>query len=532
MSVQPLANCADLDAVEFSALMRRYSSAPGEGDAYRSLAAFLRDAVDTGQLLVGTRLPSERVLCGWVGVSRTTVRAAYRALEEAGYAETRPNVGTVLVASVGATKEAAATFRRAFARRPAPISGNFLLDLMRSSDQFRRYGFDAGMADPELFPLHEFQLVLQELLATRTRDALGYGLTEGQLALRERVVDYLARYRRITGIGPENVLITTGSMQALNLIADAFVEPGDAVALEEPTFPGAILIFANARAELIPIRIDRHGMDVAALAKVLGTSRGARCKLVYIQPTLQNPTGVSMSQERREMLRDTCLRNRCIVVEDDAYGVLDAAPESAALFAARGDTPVIYVGTFSKLISPGLRIGFIVSDVGVIRQLTLLKQVADLHSSGMSQLLIEGWLAMGDVDSYVQKCRTVYARRLGEALRDPFFGDVAEVPLMPHGGFYVFGRFTGDRSSKSIRDIAQAADVSFALGEHFTVTAGLQSSFRLSVSALLEGSTHIGLLRLRQALRRAPKSIASDSAWVPETTDGLRGTNHERSSRC
>ncbi len=482
--------------------MRQYAPVHGGRPGYQMLAAFLREAVDTGKLPIGTRLPSERVLSQWIDVSRTTIRTAYQALEEAGYAETRPNVGTVIVASIETKGDAAAIFRRSFVHHSAPVPGNFLLDLMRSNDRFRRYGFDAGMADPELFPLAEFQLVLEELLTTRTRDALAYGLTEGQIALRERIVDYLLRYRGITDIGPENVLVTTGSMQALNLIASAFVEPGDAVALEDPTFPGAILVFTNARAELVPIPVDRDGMDPSALAQCLRDRSGFRCKLVYVQPTLQNPTGVTMSQEKRLEMCGTCLRERAIIVEDDAYGILDADPQSAALFTMRGETPMIYVGTFSKLIAPGLRVGFVVADTGVIRQLTLLKQVADLHSSGLSQLLVEGWLAMGDVGGYVTRCRELYAHRLGEMLRDPFFFEDADVPLAPQGGFYVFGRFKGDRTSRSVREVAQPAGISFALGEHFSLSSGEPTGFRFSVSTIPERSIHIGLLRLRQAMRR------------------------------
>lgn len=482
--------------------MQQYAPAFDDAPGYRSLAAFIRDVVDRGLLPLGTKLPSERVLSEWIDSSRTTVRTAYQVLEEAGYAETRPNVGTVIVASIASSKDATATFRRSFARHSAEGPRKFLLDLMRSSEQFRHYGFDAGMADPELLPLYEFQVVLEELLTTRIHEALAYGLTEGQLALRERIVEYLRRYRHITDVGPENILITTGSMQALNLIATAFTEPGDAVAVEDPTFPGALLIFKNAQAELIPVALDDQGMNVPALLNVLRRRSGSRCKLIYTQPTLQNPTGVTMSVARRKQLCEICVDQRSIVIEDDAYGILDTDTDRSALFATRGDTPMIYVGSFSKLIAPGLRVGFAVADVGVIRQLALLKQVADLHSSGLSQLLIEGWLATGDVGAYIQRCRDAYAVRLREALNDPLFRDDADVPLQPNGGFYIFGKFKNHRSSKSVRDIAQKVGISFALGEYFAVKSDLRSSFRLSVSTLSKRSIHVGLLRLRQALRQ------------------------------
>lgn len=482
--------------------MREYAAAPSDGPAYLALANFLRKAIDAGEVPPGTNLPSERVLAEWASVSRTTVQGAYHALEEAGYAETRPNVGTVVRSSISVSHDADATFRRAFARHPVTGPGNFLLDLMRSNDRFRRYGFAAGMADPELFPLAEFQLVLEELLTTRTRDLLAYGLTEGQLTLRERIVDYLKRYRGISGIGPENVLVTTGSMQALNLVARAFIEPGDVVTLEEPTFPGAILVFMNARAKLAAITLDDDGLDVDALGIASSSHSGKSAKLLYVQPTLQNPTGVSMSAERRARLCDLCLEHHTIIVEDDAYGILDDTPGSTALYAQPRGAPMIYVGTFSKLITPGLRVGFVVADVGVIRELALLKQVADLHSSGMSQSLVEGWLAVGNVDAYVKKCRVTYARRLQAAMADPFFSEDADVPLVPQGGFYVFGRFKGPYNSRRVRDAAHTMGVSFALGENFSVSGELPQWFRLSVSTTTERSIHVGLLRLQQVLKR------------------------------
>jgi 2-aminoadipate transaminase len=296
-------------------------------------------------------------------------------------------------------------------------------------------------------------------------------------------------------------LITSGSMQALNLISEALIDPGDAVVFEEPTFPGAILTFSNAGAKLIPIYIDDSGINPAEFADVLERDTHSAIKLLYLQPTLQNPTGVSTPLDRRELLSNLCRERDVIIVEDDAYGVLDPDPRSAAFFGLEPRSHMIHVGTFSKLVAPGLRVGFIIAEEGVIRQLALFKQLADLHSSGISQLLVEGWLSTGNVDSYVQMCRRTYAGRLNAAVSHPLFQSEATVLFPPHGGFYTFGLFQGRGSARRIRDAAEAAGVSFAVGEHFAIRMRFQECFRLSISTIPEKSIHVGLLRLQHALK-------------------------------
>ena len=481
------------------ALLREYTkpASLSEGAAYKHLAAFLVGAIQNNRLPHGMTLPSERILATITGLSRTTVRAAYHALALAGLAEVRPNVGTVVIAASAVTKTSNAAFRRALARDGIPITGNFLSDLMRGPARHPVYSFELGMPDPEMLPTSEFQLVLSELVQNRMHAATAYSATEGHVALRERLVTYLKQYRGITNIGPENVLITTGSIQAISLIANAFIDPGDHVVIEEPTFPGAIDVFTRAKARLLPVPLDANGMQIGDLERSLsGVSK--RCKLVYIQPTIQNPTGIIMSAKRRQELCALAYGCNAIILEDDAYGILDPTPGTQALYANRGDASVIYVGTFSKLLAPGLRVGFVVADPGVIRHLMLIKQSADLHSSGLSQLLIEGWLALGDVAGYVRRCRETYASRIALALADPFFQECAEVPLLPRAGFYIFGRLKNGGVAIALKETARAAGVSFLSGESFSVWSPLHSAFRLSLGYIHGESISVGLSRLRR----------------------------------
>jgi len=493
------------DAFEFApgdvrGLLRTFRLA-GTLPAYRELSDFIEAAVYNGDLPLGGRLPSERTLATWIGMSRTTVQTAYQYLEAKGFVETRPNVGTIITSSYKIPKDVATSiYRRAFAKRDVVHADRAFFDLMRRDVRFDRYGFDVGMPDQNLLRYAELELVTAELFESRRDDLFGYGEPQGLLSLREHIVALLARYRGITNIGPEHILITNGSMQALNLIASAFIEPGDVVGTEDPTWPGAPHVFSSHGARVVGLPIDREGLIVREFERLLG-ERESRCKLIYVQPTLQNPTGVTMSDARREALRQTAASGGVIVVEDDAYGIFDSAPDARSLFADRRTRPALYVGTFSKFLAPGLRIGFIAADAGVIDHLTSLKQLDDLHTSSFTQLLVDAWLTMTDVDAYVRASRDTYASRLATAVSDPFFTTHATIPIPPAGdGYYVYGEFTGERSARSVRDAAQLVGVSFGLGDSFAVSRPARSAFRLSVGRTTENAIRAGLLRLSRVL--------------------------------
>jgi 2-aminoadipate transaminase len=481
-------------------LMRSFAP-PGVLPAYRELSDFIEAAVYSGDLALGSRLPSERTFATWIGMSRTTVQTAYQYLESKGLVETRPNVGTIITSSYKMPKDVATSiYRRAFAKRDRVRADRAFFDLMRRDVRFDRYGFDVGMPDHNLLRYAELELVTAELFESRRDDLFGYGEPQGLLTLREHIVTLLARYRGIENIGPEHVLITNGSMQALNLIASAFVEPGDVVGTEDPTWPGAPHVFSSHGARVVGLPIDGEGLIVREFEHLIA-KRDARCKLIYVQPTLQNPTGVVMSDARREALRQSAASGGVIIVEDDAYGIFDSTPGARSLFADRRTRPALYVGTFSKFLAPGLRIGFIAADPGVIDHLTSLKQLDDLHTSSFTQLLVDAWLTMTDVDAYVRASRATYASRLATALGDPFFRTHATIPVAPAGdGYYLYGEFAGDRSARSVRDAAQLVGVSFGLGDSFAVSRPARNSFRLSFGRTSENAIRAGLLRLSRVL--------------------------------
>jgi len=284
-------------------------------------------------------------------------------------------------------------------------------------------------------------------------------------------------------------------MQALDLVAKLFVEPGDAVVVEKPTFPGILSRFRAQGARLIPLPIDQDGLDVDKLASVMARETP---RLIVVQPSGHNPTGTNLSIERRARLLALARQYNVPVIEDDAAGFF---ADDAGLRALRGDGDdiVIHVGSFSKLIAPGLRVGYLAGPANIIRLLTSVKQMADLHTSPIQQLLLEGWLLSYDVARHVATARRTYQGRLAAALQDLRFGPLKAVSF-PRSGLYVFCRIEGGVPAGLLQQRSAEHGVVFAPGDAFSPDGDLGDHLRLCVSGLPVPSIHAGLRRLTHLL--------------------------------
>lgn len=475
--------------------MLEWFAAAGLGATYKTLAEYLCDAIVNGEIPLGSKLPSERLVAKSLKLSRTTVQNAYRRLESRGLVQMRPHTGTYVSARVpGGTLSN--RLRRALGNPDMPSTALYFerLDL---PDRGAQYGFELGEADPHLLPLDEFKYVVDELFTMRSREVLMYSPTEGLWTLRQRVAEFLRRYRGFGPITAENVLITTGSMQGLNLVATRFLRIDDVVVTENPTFHGAIQIFRMAHARIESVKLDADGIRVDELEGLL---ERVRPRFVYVQPVLHNPTGAVLSAERRAALLKAAAKHELTIVEDDAYGLL-ADEHHRPLLANLTEGPSIYIGTFSKLIAPGLRVGYIVAQPQMIRYLASLKQFTDLHTSGISQLLIEGWLATGNVSAHIKRCKAEYAARLDVALAEIARGNELRPIILPRGGFYVFCSLPERLSAAAVKAASAQKGVSFALGEYFSPAEDLVGQLRLSVSTAAPPIVRTGLRRLAQVIR-------------------------------
>jgi 2-aminoadipate transaminase len=357
--------------------------------------------------------------------------------------------------------------------------------------------FAGGLPAPELFDGPGLRDAFEAALADAGR-TLQYSTTEGDPALRELIAARLTARGLATDAG--DVLVTSGSQQALTLVATVTIEPGDRVLVEEPAYLAAIQAFKLAGAEVIPVPCDDDGLDPEAAA-ALAARHGAR--LLYTVPTFQNPTGRTLPLARREALVELAARTGLWVVEDDPYGELrysgDPVPAMASLPGA--DTCVVAISTLSKVAAPGLRIGWLRAPAQLRGPLVVAKQAADLHSSTIDQAAAALWLARIDLDAHVANLRRIYGER-----RDALIAGLADAlppgstHNRPDGGLFVWARLPDEWDAAPLLERALERDVAFVPGFPFFAGPPDHATLRLSFSAHPPGEIAEGLARLRAAL--------------------------------
>jgi 2-aminoadipate transaminase len=357
--------------------------------------------------------------------------------------------------------------------------------------------FAGGLPAPELFDGPGLRDAFVAALADAGR-TLQYSTTEGDPALRELIAARLTARGLTTGAG--DVLVTSGSQQALTLVATVTIEPGDRVLVEEPAYLAAIQAFKLAGAEVIPVPCDDDGLDPDAAA-ALAVRHGAR--LLYTVPTFQNPTGRTLPLARREALVEMAARTGLWIIEDDPYGELrysgEPVPAMASLPGA--ESCVVALSTLSKVAAPGLRIGWLRAPAQLRGPLVVAKQAADLHSSTIDQAAAALWLARIDLDAHVANLRRIYGER-----RDALLAGLADaLPRgsthnRPDGGLFVWARLPDGWDAEPLLDRALERDVAFVPGFPFFAGPPDRATLRLSFSAHPPGEIAEGLARLKAAL--------------------------------
>jgi 2-aminoadipate transaminase len=370
--------------------------------------------------------------------------------------------------------------------------------------------FAAGYPAADLFPLDELRAIAAELL-TGDGDVVQYGPTGGYAPLLEALAGEMAR-RHVT-VSAEELLVTTGSQQGLDLIARVLVAPGDAVLVEAPTFTGAISAFANARPQwLAGVRQDAEGLDLEDLARVTARLRreGTPPKLLYVVPNFHNPTGKLLSQDRRLALLAWAEEHDCLIVEDDPYGALyfegDASPDAVRpLKAADESGRVIYLSSFSKTLAPGFRVGWMVAPAPLVERFEIAKQAGDLASGSLDQRMVCEAMRRGVVDRLVPRLRATYrARRdaLAASLRSRLDGRLSW--NVPRGGFFLWATLPEGEQDEALLARALEERLIFVSGSAFFVNGGGHDTIRLAFSAAPEALIDEGVARLARALSRRP----------------------------
>ncbi|MBM7866933.1 aminotransferase class I/II-fold pyridoxal phosphate-dependent enzyme [Heliobacterium gestii] len=490
---------------------------------YQQIADMIIKKIRHHVLAPGTKLPPERELAALFDVSRTTAINAYRALERQGWVRTRVGSGTYVErhATDNGGRREADEFKGAaplmpwmelFAARPQSPLSTILRDLVAAPLAEDNIALAAGMADPNTFPIATMQRLFAEQAGETAPSDFGHIPTEGYGPLRHAIATGLAvKGIDVTG---EQVMTFAGSQNGLYLLARVMLEPGDYVIVEAPTFIGAVQVFQGAGARLLSLPVS-EGLDLALLEDYLIRYRP---KFFYINPTFHNPTGRVLSERLRRDLLEVAARYRLVIVEDDAYSELFYhQPPPPPLKAADGYGGVVYLNTFSKLLFPGLRVGYLAASPTLINRLALEKQYIDLHTSNISQWLLHGYLKSGELPGHANRVRALYKKRrdaLAQALRQYCGNDLSF--SIPDGGFYLWCRIEGPLTARDLLHEAIKGGVSFVPGDAFYRTPEMGGQqFRLCFTThpeplLAEAARRIGdtLRRMTKTRRPAAGSVA------------------------
>lgn len=453
-------------------------------------------------LQAGYRLPPERKLAIALGVNRSTVVNAYRELEADGLIESHVGRGTIVKFNSGGDAAYSAVqppaWKNMYSSRAVRMYNPFIsnvLDLVASEDTI---SFAVGVPAREFHPVEDFNNVISGLIKKEGGFLFEHGPTAGHYPLRE----YLAGFMSEKGIqaGPENIIILSGSQQGLDLAAKVFIEPGDPVVIEEHTYMGAIQVFAAAGARILSVPMDEEGMRLDILEQLISRYRP---KFIYTQPTYQNPSGITMSVARRKDLLRLVYTFHVPVIEDDPYSELcyEGDPVSSLKSLDAADH-VIYLSTFSKVLSPGLRLGWLAAPEDLARQLLMAKQLDDLHTNSLGQWAVNEFCRKGVLQGHLKKVRGEYHKR-----RDAMLASLAEYAppglrwSRPAGGYHIWCGLPEGVSADQLLARSVEKKVAFVPGGLFYADSGGKDKFRLSFSRCSPEKIRDGILIICEVLR-------------------------------
>ena len=361
-----------------------------------------------------------------------------------------------------------------FAERAEQLQSSFIREILKITQQPEIISFAGGLPSPATFPVDEMKLAFDKVLSNSGKVALQYGPTDGYLPLRQWIADSLSANG--VKIVPEQVLMTSGSQQALDLLGKVLIDEGSRVLVETPSYLGALQAFSVYRPEFVSVDTDEHGLVPESLDKV---AQGAR--LLYALPNFQNPTGRTLSLERRQQLVETCARLGLPLIEDDPYGALSYKGAPLPKMVAMNPDGVIYMGSFSKVLTPGIRLGYVVAPLPLVRRLELAKQAADLHTSQLTQMVVHEVVKDGFLQSHIPTIRTLYGNQcqvMLDAMTEFFPAGVSWTK--PEGGMFIWCTLPKHIDAMKLLDQAIANKVAFVPGAPFYANDAATNTLRLS----------------------------------------------------
>jgi len=450
-------------------------SLPRTRPFYRRLVTILEDGIARGAVPSGFQLPPERDLATALSISRATVVSAYRELEARGLLRGFVGRGTFVSARPDAAS-APFAWRGKMAAATLQSTDTTVRDLVRAASDPDVMSLAAGVPALECFPTAAFHRAMNQVLARHASMAWCHGPTEGIARFRAALAERF-------GGDLEHILVLAGAQQGLDLLARCLIDQGDAVVIDRPGYLGAIQTFRNAGARLVGWDVSRADFD--ELEELLLRYRP---KLLYTNPTHQNPTGVTMPIRARRELLELAARYRVPIVEDDTYRelALTGAPPPPSLFTLdEGHAVVIRINSFSKMLAPGLRLGWISAVRPIVDQLALIKQIVDPHTQNLAQLVVSVLIEDGTLDAHLATLKAEHRRRrdaMVHALRQ-------HVPApqlrfgVPDGGMYLWCELPAGVRAREVRDFALRQSVMVLTGDPFYVDQGGDHQLRICYTA-------------------------------------------------
>jgi 2-aminoadipate transaminase len=401
------------------------------------------------------------------------------------------------------TAETTVEWQRFLAQRTEGMKSSAIRELLKITQLPDIISFAGGLPAPELFPVREIEEACCYLLRNEPKVALQYSTTEGHMPLRE----YLAESMSLYGIDhtPDNILITTGSQQALDLIGKTFIDPGSKILTGCPTYLGAIQAWQAYQGEFITVPLDDDGMQVDKIESKLEKADDIR--FIYVLPNFHNPAGTTLPESRRHQLVEIARKYDVLIVEDDPYGALRYEGKSPSPISALAPERTLYLGTFSKTLTPGLRIGWVAGPREIRQRLVLAKQGADLHTSTFDQMIANDIAQRGIIEVHVEHLKETYGARRNtmlEALSE--FWPEGCCWTRPEGGLFLWARIPGDIDTHGLLREALENKVAYVPGINFYPHSdGGHGAMRLNFSnaqpdMIVEGIRRLGLT-IKQSLR-------------------------------
>lgn len=392
-----------------------------------------------------------------------------------------------------------------FSTNAKQMRKSVIRELLKLTRRPEVISFAGGLPDPAAFPVDEVAEVTAHVLKTQGATALQYGPTEGDARLRDELI---AHHEREDGIQlkPENILITVASQQGLDLTTKIFVNRGDTVLVGLPTYVGGLGAFNSYGAKMVGIQLDDDGMRMDLLEEKLAELRagGGKPKFVYVVPDFQNPAGITMSEERRLKLIELAHKYDVLIIEDSPYKELRYEGESQkSIFALDGTGHVIGLHTFSKILFPGMRLGWVIADEAVIQKMVIAKQATDLCTPSFTQAIVAEFAARGLLNKVIEKVKGIY-REKREIMLNALDEHMPDLPGLswtrPEGGLFLWLRLPGDMDSEQLFYEAIEKDVAFVVGSAFYCDGGGRNAMRLNFSYPTKEDIVVGVKRLADVI--------------------------------